>query len=312
MIYLELKGRLGNQFFRYAYARWLQIERGNKDELVVGFSNMKGRDANDGWCDSLKDFQVTNYTVSNKRLVYAYGSFWQKLLDTLFFFDLRFFARNIRSKRIIAARKWRSLLAQNGLIHMVEEYYDIPVSGTKNVIIDGGFQCSKYFNDIRPLLLKEFTPKHALLPENKELYEKITQTNSICISIRRGDYVTVAEYDKIYNICGKEYFEKAVDLIKHKVEDPVFVVFSDDVQWAKDNLDFGVKTYYERGCDPLWEKVRLMSSCKHFIISNSSFSWMVQYLGTSEDKIVISPDRWYNGTEYPCYLIEDSFIKIKV
>lgn len=312
MIYLEIKGRLGNQFFRYAYTRALQIKRGKNEGIVLGLSNMKGRDANDGWCDSLQDFQVTNYTTSNKRLVYAYGSLWQKFLDTLFFLDLRFFARNIRSKRMIAARKWRSLLAKNGLIHMVEEYYDIPTPATKNVYIDGGFQCSKFFNVIRPLLLEEFTPKHALLPENKELYKKITQTNSICISIRRGDYVTVAEYDKIYNICGKEYFEKAVELMKRKVSDPVFVVFSDDVQWAKDNLDFGVKTYYERGCDPLWEKVRLMSACKHFIISNSSFSWMVQYLGTAEDKIVISPDRWYNGKEYPCYLIEDSFIKIKV
>lgn len=312
MIYLEIKGRLGNQFFRYAYARFLQIKRGEKEGLVLGFSNMNGRDANDGWCDSLQDFQVVDYTTCNRRLVYAYGNFWQKLIDSLFFFDLRFFARNVRLKRLISARKWRRLMVKSGLVHMVEEYYDIPVPVTKNVIIDGGFQCSKYFNEIRPLLLKEFTPKHELLPENKELYDKITQTNSICISIRRGDYVTVAEYDKIYNICGKEYFEKAVELMKQKVVDPVFVVFSDDVQWAKDNLDFGVKTYYERGCDPLWEKVRLMSACKHFIISNSSFSWMVQYLGTAEDKIVISPDRWYNGTKYPCYLIEDSFIKIKV
>lgn len=312
MIYLEIKGRLGNQFFRYAYARALQIKRGKNEGIVLGLSNMKGRDANDGWCDSLQDFLVTNYSISNKRLVYAYGSLWQKLLDTLFFLDLRFFARNIRSKRMIAARKWRSLLAKNGLIHMVEGYYDIPTPATKNVYIDGGFQCSKFFNVIRPLLLEEFTPKHALLPENKELYKKITQTNSICISIRRGDYVTVAEYDKIYNICGKEYFEKAVELMKQKVSEPVFVVFSDDVQWAKENLDFGVKTYYERGCDPLWEKVRLMSACKHFIISNSSFSWMVQYLGTAKDKIVISPDRWYNGIDYPCYLIEDSFIKIHV
>lgn len=43
MIYLELKGRLGNQFFRYAYARALQIQRGNKDELVLGLNNMKGK-----------------------------------------------------------------------------------------------------------------------------------------------------------------------------------------------------------------------------------------------------------------------------
>lgn len=312
MIYLELKGRLGNQFFRYAFARMLQIKRGNNEKLVLGLSNMSNKNPNDGWCDSLKDFNVISYDTCTQRLVYKYGTFFQKIIDSLFFVDLRLFARNIRAKRIIAARKWLHFLAKNGLIHMVEEYYDVPLPSTENVIIDGGFQASKYFNEIRPLLLKEFIPKHKLLPENKELYEKIVSSNSICISIRRGDYVSVAEYNKIYNICSKDYFEKAVDIIKRNVANPVFVVFSDDIQWAKENLDFGGQTYYERGVDPLWEKVRLMSACRHFIISNSSFSWMVQYHGTAKDKIVVSPDRWYNGTEYPCYLIEDNFIKIKV
>lgn len=43
MIYLEIKGRLGNQFFRYAFARVLQVKRGDKDKLVLGLSNMNGK-----------------------------------------------------------------------------------------------------------------------------------------------------------------------------------------------------------------------------------------------------------------------------
>lgn len=100
--------------------------------------------------------------------------------------------------------------------------------------------------------------------------------------------------------------------MKQKVENPVFIVFSDEIQWAKENLHFDATTFYERGDDPLWEKVRLMSACKHFIISNSTFSWMVQYLGQYKDKIVISPSRWNNGTKFPCYLIEENFIKINI
>lgn len=312
MIYLEIKGRLGNQFFRYAYARVLQVKRGDKDKLVLGLSNMNGKSKNDGWVNSLSDFNVVPYDISEKRLVYKFGTLFQKICDSLFFIDLRIFARNDRVKRISHARKWLMFLAKIGLIHMVEEYYDIPIPLTNNVFIDGGFQCSKYFNDIRPLLLQEFTPKHELLPENAELFEKIVNSNSVCISIRRGDYVSVAEYNRIYNICSKEYFEQAVEIMKKKVNNPVFVVFSDDIHWAKENLKFSDKIYFERGCDPLWEKVRLMSSCKHFIISNSSFSWMVQYLGNYKNKIVISPDKWYNSSVYPSYLIESSFIQIKV
>ena len=36
-----------------------------------------------------------------------------------------------------------------------------------------------------------------------------------------------------------------------------------------------------------------MSSCSHFVISNSSFSWWAQYLSCNEDKIVYSPSKWY-------------------
>lgn len=312
MIYLELKGRLGNQFFRYAYARALQIQRGETDLLVLGLNNMKDKDCNDGWCDSLKDFNVAAYTTSNKRLIYKYGNIIQQLLDSLYFIDMRVFARNDRLKRIIHSRKWLTFLNKFGIVHEAEEFYQIEPIKTKNVIIDGGFQNPAYFNHIRNILIKEFTPKEKLRPENQKLYNIISSTNSICISIRRGDYISVAEFNKVYNVCTKEYFEQAIEIMKQRIENPVFIVFSDEIQWAKDNLLFNATTYFERGDDPLWEKVRLMSACRHFIISNSSFSWMVQYLGQYEHKVVISPSRWNNGYQFPCYLIEKDFIKIKI
>lgn len=55
-----------------------------------------------------------------------------------------------------------------------------------------------------------------------------------------------------------------------------------------------------------------MYSCKHFIISNSTFSWWAQYLSRYEDKIVIAPDRWSNIPEENSFLLSDSFIKISI
>lgn len=150
--------------------------------------------------------------------------------------------------------------------------------------------------------------------ENKVLYDVLkSDKQTVCISIRRGDYVSNAEFEKKLNICTKEYFEKAVKCLKQKIDNPVFIVFSDDIEWCKVNIDFIEKEnyYFESGKDSVWEKLRLMYMCKHFIISNSIFSWWSQYLSKNEEKIVIAPKFWFkndSGNKYP--LLLDSFIKI--
>ena len=75
-------------------------------------------------------------------------------------------------------------------------------------------------------------------------------------------------------------------------------------------LEGGGGTYnIADGTDPVWEKLRLMSACKHFVVSNSTFSWWTQYLSKSENKIVVSPSRWFNN-DYESPLIGKDWIKI--
>ena len=58
--------------------------------------------------------------------------------------------------------------------------------------------------------------------------------------------------------------------------------------------------------------MRLMYSCKHFILSNSSFSWWAQYLSKNPDKIVISPSRWHPNPGWTSKLIDKNFVKIEI
>ena len=68
-----------------------------------------------------------------------------------------------------------------------------------------------------------------------------------------------------------------IEAIKKNIENPVFFMFSDDIEWMKNNIHTECVTYYEDGTDPVWEKLRLMSACKHSIVLNSTFSWWTQY-----------------------------------
>jgi hypothetical protein len=104
------------------------------------------------------------------------------------------------------------------------------------------------------------------------------------------------------------YFYRAVEYIKSKVENPVFIIFSDDVEWCKENFHIDAPTYYETSGNPIWEKIRLMSGCKHFIIHNSTFSWWAQHLSQNKDKIVIAPTKWMQRDDQPIDIYEDGWV----
>lgn len=97
------------------------------------------------------------------------------------------------------------------------------------------------------------------------------------MSIRRGDFETNKKNKKIHSICNKEYFEKAIEkmneILFKKGKTPTYILFSDDIEWAKKNINTIFPIFSEDGNDPVWEKLRMMNSCKHFILSNSTFSW---------------------------------------
>lgn len=314
MIYVEMYGRLGNQFFRYAVARTIQKKYYPNEKIVISLNQVNESAKNDNtFYDTLKDYQVAPYKVYNKKgkVIFNESSLLQKFVCLLYFVGVRKIPVEDMKRQDAYQNKWESIISKMGVYWYRNGLHTICKSNQKNKFISGNFEASEYFDEIRNDLLKEFTPKYPPLEKNKLLYEVITSRNSVCLSVRRGDFENNDYFRSLHSVCHKEYFMEAIEKIKELVENPVFIFFSDDIEWVNENIQTGCETYSEDGTDPVWEKLRMMSLCKHFIISNSTFSWWAQYLSTNENKVVISPSRWFNN-DYDSPLISDNFITISV
>ena len=318
MIRLEMHGRLGNQMFRYAFARKLQIKTGLP--IIVSFhfvrlmySPQKTAVWDKGWENSLQYFNVApmqEYKGSRRVLFYK-PDFPQCLIACAFILYCKKFRGASLMSLANKQLSWKKILDVLGVFCISNAYVEYKNFKRKNYYIDGSFECSKYFNDIRDILLNEFTPKQPIMEHNKNLQEILTQRNSVCVTIRTFKEIEDNNsMHNLYDVCDKEYYKRGMSYMASKIENPLFYVCSDDVQWVKENMDLGnFDIIYEKGNDPVWEKLRLMYSCKNFVIGNSTFSWWAQYLSRNENKIVVTPKRWFND-EFQGYLIEDWMIKM--
>ena len=306
---VEIKERLGNQLFRYAFARRLQIDRGGRDELVLGTSFFKGRNADEGWRCGLHDFRIAGCRESSRKLVYSEGSLIQKLLLGAFYLDIKFLRKPRSSgERYARQNAWTSRILGGRGLAVAYDNNTFPRIDGRRIFLEGSFENPLFFDGIRDTLLKELTPRKAPLAANEALYRAIGDRESVCVSVRRGDFLS-EKFRPVFDVCSVNYYKKAMELMRGRLGNPLFVFFSDDIAWVRENLA-GPGDLCESGSDPVWEKLRLMYSCKHFIISNSTFAWWAQYLGRNPDKIVVAPSRWYND-DRPQHLLQDSFIKIE-
>lgn len=307
MIGSFISGRLGNQFFQYAFARTLRHMRGDTEELLFNFNNVTGLGSiKDGFEDSLKYFNVLPYRSTTKDLIMEYGNLCQSFMYNFFRIENKILKRNMTLQQIAKLDNIGIYLSGGGRDHMPS------ISMKDHIFTKGTFENPIYFKDIKSILQNEFTPKFSVRDCNKDLYNKICNTESVCITVRRGDYVSNKSNLKNFFLCDKNYFEESISRIKKILSNPTFFFFSDDIDWVKDNITIDCPCFYESGSDPIWEKVRLMYSCKHFIISNSTFSWWAQYLSRNDKKIVISPDKWFSNDNWKSFLVMDNFIKIHV
>jgi hypothetical protein len=190
-----------------------------------------------------------------------------------------------------------------------ELVYDPEIFEILNGYLEGYWQSWKYFGDIQDEIKNEFRFINVLDGKYKDYFEKIQQSESVAVHIRRGDYLNNPE---IYGgICTEQYYIKAMEQINGMVANPTYYFFSNDIEWSKSTFGEQENYIYVEGNDEKrgYIDMQLMSECRHQITANSSFSWWAAYLNKNPNKIVICPDKWVNGKETPDIYCED-WIKI--
>lgn len=288
MIIVKLKGGLGNQMFQYATGLAVASAQGEELKLdVSGYNDPRYVNANTPRQYRMFPFNLSAGVATITEV--------EKARNPLWFFSkiLRAFNQRILKK------------------HYVD--YDPKLFKKRCNYIEGYFQSEKNFIEIKDKVLKEFTLKKEF---ESEIFlaekNRIDKIKGVSVHIRRGDYVSDPKTKSAHGVCSKDYYEKAMSIMRSKIESAVFYFFSDDIEWVK--KEFGTHAdyiYVSRPSLVEYEELMLMSSCAHNIIANSSFSWWGAYLNQNKHKIVIAPKKWVNREPDPHpSIIPEGWIRI--
>ena len=273
MIIVELIGGLGNQLFQYANAMNLAKQLGRDVFFDLEFFN------NDEY---KKYYKLDKF---NTKVIPA------KIEDS----------RKIK-KRTITPRIARRILRKLGSdgYYNKSNYFDeswfeandsIELNKKMNIFVSGYFTDKKYFDNINDQILEDFKLSVPLNESNIAILNKIQNTNSVSVHIRRGDYVT----NPFFTTVNLEYYHRAMKYMESLVENPKYFIFSDDMNWVKNNFSMMVNFEYVEINDMNTDfmELFLMSRCKHNIIANSTFSWWGAWLNSNTKKNVVAPYSWF-------------------
>ena len=157
----------------------------------------------------------------------------------------------------------------------------------ENQKLSGFFETNKIYDFDDPENLKIFRENFALKDGIKdesdiELLKNIRDADSVSIHFRKTDHVRLSDVPL-------SYYTKAMDYIKSKIPNLIYFVFSDDLNWVKNNVNFNSNyTFVTHGKNGHLD-IELMKNCKHNIIAPSTFSFWAAELNENKNKIVIAP-----------------------
>lgn len=278
MVIIQVAGGLGNQLQQYAlYRKFLSLGKEAKldlswfDNKTVGENGITtNRKLELDW---LEGISYTACTQQEKQAFLGDEGMGGKLRRRLLPFTVKRFC-------------------ESSLYH--PEIFELD-----DCYISGYFACEKYYADILQKLREEIRFPKRSNPRNEALAQEMAKCPSVSVHLRRGDYKNPENAAMFGNICTPAYYQGAINYMKEQVKDARFYLFSDDIEYARENFageEFAMVDI-NRGADSFFD-MWLMSKCRHNICANSTFSFWGARLNENADKIMLRPTIHKNSQRF--------------
>lgn len=272
---VNILGGLGNQMF--VYAMYLALKEAHpEEEVLLCRRSYKGYPLHNGYeLDSIFCVDAPEASLGQlAKVAYPYFNYktWQLM------------------RHFFPQRKCMA----SGTTQIPFDYKE--VTREDSAFYDGYWQNEKNFLPIRGKVIDTFKFSEFTDEKNLALAEKLKGVRAASCHVRRGDYLN----DPVYGVCNSQYYAGAVTELNQTVNPDMYCIFSDDIEWCKENLvdligrdKEVIFVDWNKGKES-YRDMQLMSLCHYNIIANSSFSWWGAWLNNHEDKVVLAPEIWMN------------------
>lgn len=168
-------------------------------------------------------------------------------------------------------------------------------------MLQGWFQNLEEFANVEDEVRKQFTFAKPFEGKIKHFHDNI-KNHSVSIHVRRGDFINNPTAYAHNEHMGPEYYRKAMDVMEDIYDDITYFVFSEDIEWCRENIKNDKHPVVLVDDDYSGDRdsghLYLMQACENHIIANSTYSWWAAFLGNS--KVTVGPKKWFtneNGSE---------------
>jgi len=286
-ITVQISEGLGNQIFMYAFAYSMSKSLGYNLYIdnKSGYSRKKNLLRNHQ--KYMLDYFNVDGTIAPPEIIFDSSL---KRIKKKFFLLIDFFSKN---KNFLIEKNLKY-----GSKKIAQQFLDLDKLKISNKLyVQGNFENQMYFNKYRSDLCRIFTPKQEVINKNNSIINKIKNSNSVSLHIRRNRFSDQRKLKTVASINDSEkftikiinYINESLNLINSRIDNPEYFIWTNDHNDISTLLNrLKIKNYTLINNDVI-NDFNLFRYCKHFIVGPSSFHWWGAWLNENPDKLIIRP-----------------------